>query len=139
MKIALFGLGIILGLFLFDFSGSPVTFRSLESVTETGAPVYNRVRLLPGWSKDVWLMNQSHEGLGHQGQSPEYAKWDRLKIVVDKTTTPYKAEFYQLEQGALIAEGKPVPLKARCYACHANGPRAIRPNFEATEAQVDWL
>ena len=26
----------------------PVAFQSLESVTETGAPVYNRVKFIPG-------------------------------------------------------------------------------------------
>jgi hypothetical protein len=132
LAISLSGLGILLGLFYFLTSGTPVVFQSLESVTETGAPVYNRVRLLPGWNRDIWLMQQSHHGL-----DAEFGKWDRLAIVVDKTTRPYRADFYQLAPGELAYEDAPVPLKARCFACHANGPRAVRPDFDSPNAGLN--
>lgn len=118
------------------FSKKALVFRSLESVTESGEPVYNRVRLLAGWDQDVWLMQQSHRGL-----AAVYEKWDRLAIVVDKSEHPYRSRFYQFTSGDLdFPPGSEiVPLKARCFACHANGPRAIRPSPSTPESQVSWL
>lgn len=112
-------------------SESPVLFRSLESETETGGPVHNRVRFEAGWNKDVWKMSQTHSGLGNKA-------WDELAIVVDKSKRPFQAKFFQLEPGSSgdPEVSKPAPLKARCFACHANGPRAILPNGLATEAPI---
>lgn len=103
----------------------PVLFRSLESLTEDGGAVFNEVRFLRGAQQDVWLMRQSHRGLG-----PAKETWDRLAIVVDKVFEPRRARFYQLEPGALTwdrSKLRTAPRRARCFACHANGPRAIRP------------
>lgn len=107
------------------FGPAPIRFRSLESVTETGGPVYNEVSFLPGWNQDIWLMGQSHKGV-----SPDAQKWDRLMIKVDKTTKT--ASFFQIENGT------PAPLKARCFACHSSGPRAVRADVSAREALVSW-
>lgn len=104
-----------LGLFIAQGS-SEILFESLESKTFDEGPVFNKVQFIPGWDKDVWLMNQAPNGL--------HGTWDQLEIVVDKTKIPKEAKFYQ--RGA--------PYKARCFACHANGPRAIRYNADSTEA-----
>lgn len=129
----LLGLGVFSGLSYIFSSGDTVEFRSLESVTETGGPVYNRIRFIPGWKQDIWLMQQSHHGV-----DLALADWDRLEIVVDKTVSPFRASFYQLANGPLVAESpvRAIPLKARCYACHADGPRAVRP---AWGARVGWV
>lgn len=102
---------------------SDVMFRSAESHTATGGDVYNRVHFVRDGSRDVWMMNQSHDG----GRT-----FERLAIVVDGK----QASFYQLEAGALEwratdgAAGAPAQREYRvaCALCHANGPRAIRPN-----------
>lgn len=116
------GLGIILGLFIILNSSNSVVFESLESKTENGNPVFNRVRFIAEAGKDIWLMQQTHQGF-HK----EFGNWDKLAIVVDKTLQPHTATFYQLPAGEkLNFEATPIPLKARCFACHSNGPRAIR-------------
>jgi cytochrome c553 len=48
------------------------------------------------------------------------------------------ATFVQLAPGALsLQPDEPeVEKKARCYMCHANGPRAIRPEWESAPASV---
>lgn len=81
--LAVSGLGI--GAVLFEFANlaTPVTFASLESVTNKGHTVFNQVQLLSGVDKDVWLMRQSHRGL-----TPDKQNWDRLAIIIDKSTTP---------------------------------------------------
>ncbi len=99
-------------------------FVSKESKTVDNHDVYNEIQFFPGWEKDTWVMRQSHEGL----QIP-HDTWDRLAIVVDKTQRPFKALFYQLEPGPMEfnENSKPAPFRAPCLSCHANGPRAIRP------------
>jgi hypothetical protein len=134
MKIILFmflGLGFIPGL-LFSSDENSVAFQSLESVTETGAPVFNEIGFYPGKNKDIWIMRQSHHGL-----APSESQWDRLSIVVDKTKGT--ASFYQLQSGPIqdLTLAQVIqfaqPLKARCFACHSNGPRAIRINLDSTD------
>lgn len=100
-----------------------ILFESLESKTIENKAVFNRVRFVPGLSKDLWFMQQSHHG--NQG---DYQSLDRLAIEVDKTQKPYVAKFYQLTPGKIpeTERLKPVPLKATCFSCHPNGPRAIR-------------
>jgi hypothetical protein len=110
-------------------ANQPISFESLESKTQTGAPIFNQVKFVPGWKRDVWLMRQSQHGY-----DPDLSKWDRLAIVVDKTQRPYRADFYQFTPGRKLVLAEPAeaaPYKARCYACHANGPRAIRPEFSS--------
>jgi hypothetical protein len=123
--ITLLGLGIFLGLFL--LSPTAVTFQSLESVTEDGKPIFNQIKFIAGWDKDIWIMRQSHIGY-HK----DYKAWDRLAIIVDKTKFPYQAKFYQYSPSELDIGGQQVPYKARCYACHVSGPRTILPNYEST-------
>lgn len=127
--IMVLGLGILPGLFLLTVSPHPVIFESLESRTNQDKPVFNRIRFLPGWQRDVWLMQQSHAGI-----NSEFLGWDRLAIVVDKSVRPFTANFYQVATGELKFEAPPIPFKARCFACHANGPRAVRWNSASIEA-----
>jgi len=108
-----------------------VTFMSRESKAFNGSPVYNEIQFIWGWNQDIWMMRQSHMGL-------EAAKetWDRLAIVVDKKLKV--ARFYQVTPGEMKWEQpvEPKAFRARCYACHSNGPRAIRPNFTADNPKV---
>ncbi|MFN7729485.1 MAG: hypothetical protein ACK5P7_10050 [Bdellovibrio sp.] len=114
---------------------NPLLFQSLESVTEDGAPVFNKVSFIFGWKQDIWLMNQTHHGL-----ELEKEKWDRLAIVVDKSVTPKVARFYQLAPGdsPWIPGTQAVPFKARCLACHSGGPRAIRAEIQSLAAPLTW-
>lgn len=121
------GLGVFLGLFLSSELFSPVVFESLESVTENGQPIFNQVKFIPGWKQDTWVMRQSHKGF-----HPNLSEWDRLTIVVDKTQSPYRSTFYQYAPGELEPGKQLIPFKARCYACHVSGPRAILPNNDSS-------
>ncbi len=129
------GLLFIAGPLLFlILNPMPLKFQSLESITETGAPVFNEILWVPGLKKDIWLMRQSHHGL-----ELDEKQWDRLAIVVDKSKSPKTAEFYQLKSGELIFEPTlAMPLKARCYACHANGPRTIHMNNQSEWITTTW-
>jgi len=126
-SLILIGLGVFLGLFYFAIEPSAVTFESLESKTMDEGPVFNQIRFLPSRVKDIWLMRQTHHGFLEPQE-----KWDRLAIVVDKHSGV--ATFYELAPNEnLEFEAKPIPYKARCLACHANGPRAIRPNYDSAD------
>ena len=118
------------------FSKNPIIFQSLESKTVWGGLVFNRVKFIPGWNQDIWLMQQSHLGLG-----VGFEKWDRLAIIMDKSQKPYQAKFYQFAPGNFrLPDGsEAAPFKARCFACHANGPRAIRPNPTSIKAHITWM
>lgn len=123
------GLGIFLGLLLTGWqlvTDTPVVgFLSLESKTENNGQVWNRIRFLQQDGKDIWLMKQKHETAD-----------DNLAIVVDPKQNT--ARFYQLQPGPLVWNGpqEAIPLQARCYACHSNGPRAIRPDYK--NAPLPW-
>ena len=110
-----------------------IVIESLESRTQEDLPVYNEIKWLPGKGRDVWMMNQSHVGSHAQA-----GQWERLAIVVDKTKSPKVAKFYQLQAGELEwKEDLPeAPKRVSCYMCHANGPRAIRPNFASSDATL---
>ena len=115
-------------------NNSSIRFESLESQTKEGKAVFNEVTFKKDGTKDVWLMRQSHAGL-----NAGLEKWDRLAIVVD----PAKEEaiFYQFKPGQKLefaSQAEAAPYRARCYACHANGPRAIRPNFSSSEIQLSF-
>ena len=117
---------IWLSSFLIWLSGhNSVLFQSLESETETGAPVFNEIAFFRQGNQDIWMMKQSQHGL-----NLDHSLWDRLAIVVDRDSEPKTAKFYQLAPGELndLDLSKAVPLKARCFACHSSGPRAIREN-----------
>ena len=94
-----------------------VLIESFESKTSLGKNVYNKIGLISTKEKDIWLMNQNHSELK--------GNWDELKIVVDKTKTPYQANFFQLKGN------KEIEYRISCFKCHANGPRAIRPNYNS--------
>ncbi|MGE0172559.1 MAG: hypothetical protein AB7T49_07240 [Oligoflexales bacterium] len=114
----------------------PVAFMSTESRTADDGRVFNRVGFTPGWKQDVWMMQQSHSGLGRS-----YEQWDRLAIVVDKTSYPRVAKFYQFAPGQLAIDrvSQPVPYRAPCFMCHPNGPRAIRPDFASDTLHLSLL
>jgi mono/diheme cytochrome c family protein len=133
---ALLGGGILLAaaaVAAFALARSPVVFASLESKTSLGEPIYNRVALIPGWKKDLWVMQQSH-----RGPTPDFHRWDRLAIEVDRTRSPAVARFLQLDPGAMALDGsEPArPFRVACFMCHANGPRAIRPDLESKQAAL---
>lgn len=111
---------------------SPIRLQSAESSTKDGGPVYNRIRWIAEKDRDVWLMQQSH-----RGPTSSHESWERLAIVVDKTSTPRKASYYQLEPGSMDFE----PMMARafrasCFTCHSNGPRAIRPVLDSETMSI---
>ncbi|MFM8314229.1 MAG: hypothetical protein ACKOA8_08090, partial [Deltaproteobacteria bacterium] len=108
-----------------------ISFESLESQTVQLNPVYNRIRFEQRGGKDIWTMLQSHYG-------PNLPKkdWDSIAIVVEAG----KALFYQLPQGTerWTESVQPTPYKAKCLMCHANGPRAIRPNMNSKDVLLNW-
>ncbi len=124
----LVGSGFLLGLSFYVNNDSSISFQSLESVTTEGSAVFNEIKLLITPVKDIWIMRQSHHGYKMSRN-----QWDRLAIVVDKTKKPSLANFYQLSPGNLNFNNlnEAQPLKARCFACHSNGPRAILPNLNS--------
>jgi hypothetical protein len=112
----------LVSLFWFNES-APMRFRSAESLTLNGDPVFNEIKFIEQDNKDIWMMRQSHQGLGLA-----IHRWDRLAIVVDRSDKTVK--YYQLKPGKLTwSENEAeVPLKVSCFMCHSNGPRLIRPN-----------
>lgn len=104
---------------------TPILIQSLESKTTNGDPVFNQIQFIPGWERDIWMMNQSHHGLS----APDL-KWDRLAIIVDKKGPVKTARFLQLPPGPLEWDdsllNKSIEYRVSCFICHSNGPRAIR-------------
>jgi hypothetical protein len=115
---------------------SSLLIESEESKTNADGPVFNRIRMFSTSQQDVWMMQQSHHGLGAESKN-----WDRLAILVDKTRSPKIARFVQLEAGPLAWNGnlKAKNLRVSCFMCHSNGPRAIRPNFESSQVKSSLL
>ena len=111
----------------------PVAFESLQSKTSTGGAVFNSVSVNWGWKEDVWLMQQSHSG----ATAPK-TEWDNIAIAVNKSSEVKTAEFFQLQPGAnhISMDLPKVGLKATCFTCHSNGPRAIRANYKSKELPV---
>jgi hypothetical protein len=111
----------LVSLFWFNES-APMRFRSAESLTLNGDPVFNEIKFIEQDNKDIWMMRQSHQGLGFPIE-----EWDRLAIVVNRSDKTVK--YYQLKPGKLTwSENEAeVPLKVSCFMCHSNGPRLIRP------------
>ena len=97
-----------------------VLIQSKESKNKDQGPVFNEIIYKKGKNQDEWFMAQSHDGINH----PK-GKWDQIKIIVDKSTTPYSASYHQ------IKDGKEIELRAACFICHSNGPRAIRPDYSS--------
>jgi hypothetical protein len=113
-----FGAGLM-GLLFFFYLNQPydVLLESIESKTNEGNSVYNKISFAQNQDQDIWYMQQSHKK----------GEWDQLKIVVDKTQNPKRAYYYQYKNN------QEVKYRVSCFLCHANGPRAIRPNWESKE------
>ena len=113
-----------------------VLFLSQESKNAQGGEVYNKLIYFPGSNQDNWMMNQSH-----QGQWAGAEKWDRLAIIIDKTTEPKSARFFQLPPGELVWSedllNQKINYRVSCFLCHSNGPRAIRPKVK--DGSMDFL
>jgi hypothetical protein len=114
---------------------SSILFESLESKTNSLEPVFNKIKFESTHDSDIWLMEQSHQGV----KIPQH-EWDKIAIVVRKNTKVKVAEFYQLEPGPepISMNLKPIGLRASCFMCHSNGPRAIRPNFDSDLVKVSF-
>lgn len=91
-----------------------VLFQSIESKTEHGEVVFNRISLIKRDNQDIWTMKQSHKGKLSKD-------WDHIQIIVDKTTRPFTATFAQFD-----SKGNEVEYRTSCFRCHSGGPRAIR-------------
>jgi len=136
----LMGLGLLLAaslVFCVSDAKASVIIESQESLNSEMKPVYNEIQFFPGWDQDVWMMNQSHFG-----PKPSAHQWERLAIVIDKKKSPKTVRFYQLEPGKLewsedLLE-KRVLNRASCFTCHNNGPKALRPVYESTNAPLTW-
>lgn len=126
MKILVFLLALCASVIalLYFVVQQPLLFISWESKTIDDQEVYNRIKFIPGWNTDTWIMQQSHQGL----ELPPH-NWDRLAIVVDKSKSPHQAHFYQFEAGELKlgTHAEQSAYRAPCASCHVSGPRAIRP------------
>lgn len=118
------------------FDSSSVVIASEESKNSEMKEVFNEIRWIQKDDTDIWMMNQSHAG-----RFPNQP-WDRIAIVIDKTTSPVTARFYQFPSGPLEWEEslikKRVDYRASCFACHNNGPRAIRASSANSEAPLSW-
>lgn len=105
-----------------------VLIQSLESRTSQNEAVYNKIKYIRQNDREIWMMNQSHAGL-----VADETKWERLAIIIQNN----QVSFYQIEAGPLEWSDellkKQVPYRATCFACHNNGPRAIRPDQEGVK------
>lgn len=136
-KLTVFILFLITILVVFLKTESHEVFlESLESKNQFGEPVFNRIKLMSTNERDIWMMNQSHHGKNTPDEN-----WDRLAIVVDKTTQPFTARYYQLPAGPLIWSENPVtkPFRVSCFMCHNNGPRVIRPNNQSATHPINSI
>lgn len=115
---------ILFGLLFFD--SSAILIESRESKTISGSEVFNKIQFHPGWQKDTWLMEQSHQGLKASKHN-----WDKIAIVVNKKQNTAKFYQYQNSEKPISLNLRPINFKVSCFFCHSNGPRVVRPNFES--------
>lgn len=134
-KLAALGVAIITICLLAVSDPRPIVFESRESRTAAGLPVFNRLQWQwQPFSQETWWMQQSHQG----SRAPLHL-WDNLQIKMLSANGVITARFAELEPTATIAVATPaIPLKVACYRCHANGPRAIRPNGKSQEAPLNY-
>lgn len=97
--------------------GPAILIESLESKTQEGKQVFNKIDLIESETQDEWIMHQSH-----YGKDLPTEKWDEIKIIVNKTKNPYEVSYHEYKNG------KESEYRASCFTCHANGPRVIRAN-----------
>ena len=131
------GASLSLGsLYISGLDNGAVFIESDESRTTENGSVFNQIRFQQRADQDIWMMNQSHQGLNAAQPS-----WDRLAIVVDKAKSPPTARFYQLEPGALDWDpnARKREFRVSCFLCHSNGPRNIRPNKNSNEVPLRFM
>lgn len=92
----------------------PVADVSLDSSLDAHVrqPMLNYVSLFTNDAVDVYLLVQ---------KPLSQAKWNHYSIVRDKTVTPHIAYYADVLPDKIHFKG------AECFACHAAGPRIIRP------------
>ncbi len=92
----------------------PVADVSLDSTLDAHVrePMLNYVSLFTNNAVDVYLLVQ---------KPLKQAKWNHYSIVRDKTITPPIAYYADVLADKIQFKG------AECFACHASGPRIIRP------------
>jgi hypothetical protein len=108
---------------------SAVQFVSAESSASIDAVVTNAVILRKFKKYDVWLMQQDH-GVPRKALST-------VGIFMDMTPRIPKAYYFELA-GVLEQPQGPrfIPLSAQCFACHASGPRYLRPGIYAGKGKL---
>jgi|GEM_PF-780157 len=115
-----------------------VTFQSRESRTVSDGPVFNRVRYVREGQRDVWILEQSHKGISALAETA--AASDRFVIAVEDG----RATFQQFAPGSANALARQetrareheVEYGVACGVCHANGPRALRPDLSSRKAPL---
>jgi hypothetical protein len=111
------------------FHQSAVQFVSAESSASIEAVVTNKVIFRKFKKYDVWLMQQDH-GVPRKALST-------VGIFMDMTPRIPKAYYFEL---AGVLEQPQGPrfshLSAQCFACHASGPRYLRPGVYAGKGKL---
>jgi hypothetical protein len=111
------------------FRQSAVQFVSAESSASIEAVVTNKVIFRKFKKYDVWLMQQDH-GVPRKALST-------VGIFMDMTPRIPKAYYFEL---AGVLEQPQGPrfnhLSAQCFACHASGPRYLRPGIYAGKGKL---
>jgi hypothetical protein len=117
---------------------SAIVIESTESKTKDLTSVFNQIKWISTPTKDIWMMNQSH-----LGRNAKNKQWERLAIVIDKTSPIKTARYYQFEAGPLEWSddliNKRTSYRASCFTCHSNGPRAIRPLLGSALAKLSLM
>ncbi len=94
------------------------------SFKDRGRRVYvkNRGHLFEQERFDYWVLHQTME-------EPGFSNTTRFIIVVDKSVVPRRAFFLQLKDGVVAPNELPSPrgFTTRCFSCHPNGARIVRP------------
>lgn len=101
---------------------SSITIVSEESKTPSGAEVINTIELKQSKKLDIWTMKQSH-GSSNFKQGIH----DDLKIIVNKSHSPYSVTYHQMRKGVQ-------DFSVQCTLCHSNGPRMIRANQRSNDS-----
>lgn len=108
----------------------PTSFVSAESSSSIHAVVTNSVLFRRFKKYDVWFMQQEQGGLERTVAT--------VGIFMDMTRKPPLAYYFELARDLSDQFGSPrfKPLSAQCYACHASGPRYLRPGIYAGRGKL---
>jgi len=117
-------LSLLLSVF-FNTEGS-ILIESQESKTDDKQAIFNKISFTQDKSLDIWKMKQSHGGFHSK-------EWDEVKIIIDKSVSPFTASYHQLKDGAEIE------YRTSCFRCHSGGPRMIRANYESKLAKLNLV